>query len=192
MAFDTDPERKGCYYEPSLEVRNLALEALNLCPKKEQKDDSGGQSVIERGEDTTGGGGVIESGKDDGGIKLDETGGDSKKLDEPKKPTPDDTDAGDSTTFQDSGSAFKSASYRISNERLLDARITQFYNEGYLIEFVGEYLIPDGQLLYITVPNGSAQIVEVQDSEVGFARVSPVEGKLSNHRDSQIYVGIIE
>ena len=32
MAFDPDPDRSGCFYEPSIEVRNLALEAVTLCP----------------------------------------------------------------------------------------------------------------------------------------------------------------
>ena len=33
IAFEPDPQRDNCNYEPSLDVRNLALEALNVCPK---------------------------------------------------------------------------------------------------------------------------------------------------------------
>lgn len=197
MAFDPDPEREGCYYEPSLAVRNLALEALNLCPKAKPPIQGGHGGVIEQGQDKSGPGGVIESGEPGNGILLDRSGSEPKKDDAPQTPTPADPNGSpgvddDSTVFRNTNSPFSSAGFRVSNERLLDAKITQFYNRGYSLEFEGDYLIPEGNLLYITVPNGSSQVVEVLASEVGFARVSPVEGNLGNHRDSKIYVGIIE
>lgn len=181
MAFQRDPKRPDCYYEPSLLVRKLAAEALDLCPKAKSGGGQQQQFVPETGKDKENQGGLIESGRDG------------------NSPTPADRPNGNQgvrSLNQNRGfgtdSVFQSASFQPANERMLNARIIKTFNKGYLIEFSGDYLIPEGNLLYIAIADGSSQVVEVVDAEVGIARVTPVEGEMSLQQNGMIQVGIIQ
>jgi len=197
IAFEPDPQRENCKYEPSIDVRNLALEALNLCPPIADEVDPGPTPVIP------------ETGGDKKPDVISESGdgGESPsvieiKPEEEKKKEGDGTSdddivplkkEGDATTQSDLNSPFQSAGFSSSSRRMLNARLAKFLeNDAYLVEFDGDYLIPQGHQLLVRNQAGSAQIVEVIGSEVGFVRVVPIEGQLFDQTDARLSIGIVQ
>lgn len=191
IAFAKDPDRENCRYEPSLDVRNLALEALNVCPKI---SDPVVTPIVDP---------IIETGGEDekkkGGISEERSGGDDSSSDLRLDPNlkndkkEDDDNGGDPTTQSSTESPFRSVVSIDSKSRLLGARLSKFLlNGAYLVEFDGDYLIPSGKRLFVQIAGGASQIVEVLESEVGFAKVTPVEGTLFDQQDSRLSIGIVQ
>ena len=98
MAFEPDPKRPGCYYEPSIEVRNLALQAYNLCPELAKKDDPTPDAIkgSSEGEGTDETEGVSEG----EGASSDDDDTVEPAL---ESPSPDDDSEGDNGDESDSG-----------------------------------------------------------------------------------------
>jgi hypothetical protein len=197
MAFDPDPKRPGCYYEPSAEVRNLALQAYNICPpqpeQKDEKDpevkDKKGVSEGKGGEDdqqgVSEGSGVdepmnllnTESDEDAGGPEPDEV--------DPEVPDADSDDSveGDAL-FYSPASQFQGA-----KSSMLRGRVSRYINAGYEIQYSSEFQIPAGNLLYIETDR-NAHTVEVVSSSPGFAAVKQVDGRFAG-KTSSIRIGIM-
>jgi hypothetical protein len=212
MAFDPDPKRENCYYEPSLDVRNLALEALNICPPVTPKeDDEPVEAIKETGIGETGGDGEEEEGISESaeveGEVMDlnppkdgdgeESGKEKESEDTP--PSPDDEDTiplkkdtdNESTIRSFNRGNFQQVGYGKPNLQLLDAKIVEFVRDGYVIELSNDYLIPQGYQLYILGQNGQSNTVEIVESNQGIARVKIVDG-LNQIRTPYIQFGIIQ
>lgn len=188
IATEDDPDRPNCYFEPSIDVRNLALEALNVCPPLVKKIGPGGDS-----------GDVIETDNQKKMKDVIEGGGDD---------TPSE-DNGDETAFRSNNSrvnSFMSISHRRQTNQfssevemaddqaqlLMNARIAKFYQNGFLIEFQDDYLIPVSKQLLVQLSDGRTHIVNVIKSETGFAQVVPLDGNLFNIPSTQLSVGVIQ
>lgn len=192
IAYAPDPLRDSCYYEPVLDIRNLALEALNLCPPlKEEKPDVEKPNF-----------GETEGNEKKKSGSLGETNNDDALLDDatsPQTPQPEeDPSDGQIEGIEDDsafayGSPFQPANFRRSteSENMLSAKIAKFYNDGYLLKFDGEYLIPEGFQLFVMAPSGDTQTVQVVVGEAGFARVKPLDGRPTD-LSGRIKFGIIE
>jgi hypothetical protein len=178
IAFDPDPERPGCYYEPSIDLRNLALEALHVCPplKADQDDDDGGP--------------IIES-KD----------GDQEENTRPLEANPVPDDSNDLPEIVSPGdqanrvSSFVPISHRrgsAGSNLLMSAKIAKFYSNGFLIDFEDDYLIPVNKQLLIELADGKHHIVRVIKSDVGFAQVVSADGQLLSSPSPSIHVGVLE
>ena len=211
MAFDMDPKRPGCYYEPSMEVRNLALEAITLCPGIEEKEDDVEEKtgVTEEGEDEVKSG-VSEADEDDAqsdDLNKSELDGPEPEdvNDELNDAIEDAQDEDNDSSLSDQESAvltgisnastiYQSVSHRTnakrSNDRLIDGKIARFYDNGYLIQHSPEYLIPIGYQLYVSDAGQQTQIVKVISSKAGAVKVEPVKGYLTN-RSALVQVGIL-
>ena len=206
MAFDPDPKHPGCYYEPSIEVRNLALQAYNLCPPKAKKKDDDIPDAIKGSSEGSSEGspegssegspegssegspeGSSESGSvdssdseanADGANEVEEMNNDSNDSSELKleKPSPDT----DMETDTDSSVGSK----------MLRGHITQFNGQGYSIRYSGNYHFPAGNLLYIATNNNDGHVVQVIDSNAGMAEVKYVEGRFAG-RTSAIRIGVM-
>ena len=174
MAFDPDPKRPGCYYEPSIEVRNLALEALNLCPAPEKKDDEIPSKIHGSKE---GKGSAEEEGVSEG----KGAGSDMDDSIEPKleSPAPDDSEAEDDE-----------ADSSAQRSKMLRGRVTEFTQQGYSIRHNNSYHIPAGNLLYISTNSDDGHVVEVVSSNAGMAQVKVVEGRFAG-RTSAVNIGVM-
>ena len=192
MAFDPDPKRPGCYYEPSIEVRNLALTAYNLCPAQAKKDDPTPKPLDDgavegkgsaESEGTSEGEGT-GSGVDDSiePLSLD---GSNENDGQNKQPSPDN----DESESSDSGDA-DSDDATAARSRMLGGRITQFNQQGYSIRHSSQYHIPTGNLLYISTNTDDGHIVEVVNSNAGMAQVKFVDGRFTG-RTSSIRIGVM-
>lgn len=192
IATEDDPDRPGCYFEPSLDVRNLALEALNVCPPIADKQQQGGDQidVIETDGEKKKKKDVIEGGGES----------DTPSEDEPSLGAPE----GNSAQFGNRVNSFMSVSHRRSpfgqnevvneqqSELLMAARIAKFYPKGFLIEFKDDYLIPVGKQLLVQLSDGRTHIVNVLQSETGFAQVESLDGGLFNIPSTELSVGVIQ
>lgn len=189
MAFDPDPKRPNCFYEPSLEVRNLALEALNLCPEVAKKEDPDRKPRQGNSE------GEGESEEDQG---ISEGEGD--EIEEPEvdedlgTPGPDDDE--DSTDATQGNNAFLlNANVQPNNApqaktKMLRGRVSKFLTEGYEIQHSSQYHIPQGSLLYINTGGNDAHVAEVINSNAGSATVKVVDGRYAA-RTSTVHIGVM-
>ncbi|MEL7497145.1 MAG: HEAT repeat domain-containing protein [Planctomycetota bacterium] len=196
IATESDPDRPGCYFEPSIDVRNLALEALNVCPPLPE-DKQGGKDdpdIIEGGDDTKKKKDIIETNPD-----ADDNDADG--------PTPD-LNSPNGETRNRVGSLYNISHRRSVNENdsrfgsgpvgndqselLMSARIAKFYTDGFLIEFQDDYLIPVGKQLLVQLSDGRTHIVSVVKSETGFTQVRPVDGNVFNIPSTKLSVGVIQ
>lgn len=206
MAFDMDKDRPGCYYEPSVAVRNVALEALTLCPPIDEPEDDpepkkpAGEKKSSDQPDKRPASESRNTGEsNDTDVEIDvNSSGDEADIDVDVETN--DTD--DSITpIEDedaqSGSSrriYHSAEYHFedqpSDPRLIDGQISKFYNGGLLIKHSPEYMIPLGHKLFITGTGEEGQVVEVVASQAGAVQVAPVTGRLA-HRSPSVQIGIM-
>ncbi|MFK7767204.1 MAG: hypothetical protein AB8B55_08275 [Mariniblastus sp.] len=195
IAFEPDPQRENCNYEPSLDVRNLALEALNVCPKLAEPTKKNKNGISETPGDEDESSGVSEDGGDvklEGPKEDEQPGPDSDAVPMKKEGEGSIESLDDDTTVRSRNSAFQSVGYRSEN-RMLDAEIKRFYqDDAYLVKFDDSYIIPVGKSLYVENAGGDNQIVEVIQSETGLAKVKPLNGTLYYQEGTQLKVGIIE
>ena len=194
IATESDPDRPGCYFEPSLDVRNLALEALNVCPPIVKKNQNGGGG-FEEGKGQKKDDNNVTEGDDSSSpsdVPSEEKNGDDSSIDL-SPPSSDDVTAGRINSFVPV-SHRRTANYtnEDQSELLMNARIAKFYPNGFLIEFGEDYHIPVGRQLLVQLTDGRTHIVNIIKSEVGYAQVSPIEGKLFNIPSTQLSVGVIQ
>ena len=178
IAFEPDRDREGCYYEPSIDLRNLALEALNVCPPLKDDTDN-----------------------DNNNNKVPETG-DTPEVDRsrPTEGVPSSgTDGAGSSVLDDQSSnrvnSFVPISHRRatpSSELMMTARVVKFYSNGFLIQFSEDYLIPVNKKLLIEMADGRHAIVQVIKSDVGVAQVMPTDGQIFRTASPTLYVGVID
>lgn len=215
MAFDPDPTRANCYYEPSIEVRNLALQAYNLCPEQKEEPDEDPDAVLDNGS-AEGEGGDSEEGSSEGSGDDDML--DLLPEDSNNPPEPDNEDSGELESSEEKkesedeaagGDADKESedeatdgealliSPGVSNEigysdsKMLRGRVSRFLNDGYEIQYSKQFEIPTGNLLYIaTGASSDAHVVEVVASSPGNAVVKVVEGRFAG-RTSSIQIGVM-
>lgn len=169
MAFEPDPDRQNCFYEPSLDVRNLALEALNLCPEMAKKEDP--EPEVDRGTSESDGADDEEEGVSEGD-GLPEIDGAYENDDE--EPT------------DDEGSVY----FLKPGTKMLRGRVKQFMTNGYEIQHSNQYHIPAGNLLYIATGGDKAHVVEVLSSNAGSAKVKVVEGRFAA-KTSSVSIGVM-
>lgn len=160
MAFGKDLEKENCYYEPSMEVRNLAQLALALCPgpKGPQTDPDPLKRIIE--------GPIDEKPLDEPPRSLLETDGSSRNPDLSMSvlhggmetiPQYSDRPVYDPSMNGDS-SPFRSVSFG-SNQNLLNAKVRSSDGQArYAIELEGDYLIPKGSKLYLVGAAGNSEV----------------------------------
>ncbi len=204
IALEPDPERENCNYEPSIDVRNLALEALNVCPPIKEEDKKPvtkpNTGISEEGEKDEKSKGISEeSEKSDEADLNNDLNFDAPKMDEElKKPEPDDSiiepalNSGDDATTQ-YGTPFQSASYSNARGNLINARLAKYLRGNtYLIELDDDYLIPTGRQLFITNSSGVSQVVNVIGSEVGSVTIAPLEGQLERLQNPTLSVGVLQ
>ena len=189
MAFEPDPKRPGCYYEPSIEVRNLALQAYNLCPELAKKDDPTPDAIkgSSEGEGTDETEGVSEG----EGASSDDDDNVEPAL---ESPSPDEDSEGDNGDENESGSEEPEASDEsddsTARSNMLRGRITQFDHDGYSIQHSNQFHIPTGNLLYISTNANDGHVVEVINSNAGMAQVKYVEGRFAG-RSSAVDIGVM-
>jgi hypothetical protein len=190
MAFEPDPKRPGCRYEPSIEVRNLALEAFNICPELAKKDDPTPTKLDSSAE---GKGADEDEGSSEGeGAEGEDSEGavrfNGSDEDNSTPPTPDDDsnvdgdDADDGTVSEDDETA--------ADSKMLGGRVTQFVQQGYIIRHSKNYHIPTGNLLYVSTNNDDGHVVQVVNSNAGMAQVKFVEGRFAG-RTSAVRIGVM-
>lgn len=189
MAFDPDPKRPNCFYEPSLEVRNLALEALNLCPEvaKEKDPDRKPRQGNSEGE-----------GQSEQGSGISE--GESDQFEEPEVdedmalPGPDDED--EATDAEETSESFllngKVQPNRVQQAaaKMLRGRVIKFLAGGYEIQHSQQYQLPQGSLLYINTGGNDAHVAQVINSNAGSATVKIVDGRYAA-RTSNVQIGVM-
>ena len=193
MAFEPNPKQAGCYYEPSIEVRNLALQAYNLCPAQAKKDDPTPEPIKGTSEDK---GNVESEGVSEGeGGGSDDDDSVEPELESPSSDSDDSDDSdfdgsNDNDSDSDSGDEAKSSDDATAQLNMLRGHITQFSQQGYSIRHSGDYHIPAGNLLYISTNANDGHIVEVVNSNAGMAQVKLVEGNFTGD-SSAINIGVM-
>ncbi len=196
MAFDPDPTRANCYYEPSFEVRNLALQAYNLCPEREEDTEEDPDAVKQSGSAESEAGEEEEDGTSEGSdedpIQLPT---EEQEEDSDDTPEPDDVDSDSEEEPSDGEALLLSPSESIeigaADSNMLRGRVSRFLNDGYEIQYSSEFQIPTGNLLYIATGGGSnPHVAEVVSSSPGNAVVKLVEGRFAG-RNSSIQIGVM-
>ena len=199
MAFDPDPTRANCYYEPSIEVRNLALQAYNLCPEQEEKSEEDPDVDPDPSSTESDGGDDEEEGTSEGsGEEFPELPTEDPDTEAENPPEPDAEPAGDENTDAESSdeetlflSTGISQKTRSIDPKMLRGRVSRFRNDGYEIQYSSQFEIPSGNLLYIATGGGTgSHIAEVVASSPGSAVVKVVEGRFAA-RSSSIQIGVL-
>ena len=204
IAFDPDPERPNCHYEPHLDLRNLALEALNICPAlAEEDEDDEEEGISETGDDEDEEAGISEEGDDAEETDLPEGDVDSIETPEPDDgmESTEDTDEDtiellDEEARRGNSNRYQSIGYSNTvedDDQFLKARVSKFFgSDEYEMSIAGDYLIPVGQQLFVQTNTGEAQIVEVVSSSISSARVRLIDGSRFAARTPRLSIGIIE
>ena len=181
MAFDPDPDRPNCFYEPSLDVRNLALEAFNLCPEKAEEEP---EPVVDQGTSETDGAEEEEEGVSEGD-GFPEGDPDLEEVDGLEEEATDDEPA------EDDSQAFNLSSHVVKpGTKMLRGRVKKFMTNGYEIQHSTQYHIPAGNRLYIATGGDDAHVVEVVSSNAGSATVKVVDGRFAA-KTSSVSIGVM-
>ena len=191
MAFEPNPKQAGCYYEPSIEVRNLALQAYNLCPAQAKKDDPTPEPIKGTSENK---GNVEPEGESEGAGRNSEDDDIVEPVLEGPSPESDGENAGDgdsdSDGGSDSGDKAEPSDDATARSNMLRGHVTQFNQQGYSIRYSSDFHIPPGNLLYISTNADDGHVVEVVNSNAGMAQVKLVEGYFTGD-SSAINIGVM-
>ena len=186
MAFDPDPKRANCYYEPSIEVRNLALQAYSLCPDMEEKEEEDPDVEPNQGSSES------QAGTEEGGTSE----GNADELDPPlpEESPSEDTEA---EVEEEAGEKIEgllqtdqSFEIKLSQERMLRGRVSRFLEGGYEITYSTQFQIPSGNRVYVTGNGGNGHVAEVLSSSPGKATVKVIQGRFAS-RSSTVQIGVM-
>ena len=198
MAFEPDPKRPGCYYEPSLDVRNLALEAYNICPAVAKKKDDDIPEPLKGGSEGTTESEAEGSSEGEGeGAGSDMDDSLEPKLEKPSSDGENDSAAG--SKIQEAGNSSEpklenpspdSENDSAGGSKMLRGRITLFSQQGYSMRHSSNYHIPTGNRLYISTNDHDGHVVQVVNSNAGMTQVKYVEGHFTG-RTSAVRIGVM-
>lgn len=177
MANDEHPKIADCHYEPSSQVRQLAAQALLLCPVKPKNknladnEEPATEPIFEQpgdgDEDKSENNPEEMLPEDDSGDSDDET--DSEDANDPldvlfdarKNPTP----------FRSANpTPFRSVSFSATKSTFLNAYVkgrSNNYLGGLSIELSDEYHIPKDSLVYLQIATGESFFADVVQSKLG-------------------------